>query len=190
MPHPAFIAWRGRGKSVDPERSEDDGGDDAERMAALRRAGMLESGQEVHLDSVLRRAATLFNVPMAAVLLADATRRAFRASIGVGLPFAEADLAFCEALTRAERPLVLGNVQAFPAFADDPVVQGRPGIRFLAAAPAVADDGTRYGVLCVLDRRARAETTAEELAGLAALAAEAARIFRGPSIEMKPERGW
>ena len=164
--------------------------DEAERLLALRESAFLESGTDLMLEAVVHRAAMLFNVPMAAVSLRDETRQVFKASIGLGLPFAAGDLAFCGDAALCNGPFFVLNARLDPRFAGNAVVQGRPGIRFYAAAPVVGPRQRPFGALCVMDRRSRPEVAKEELAALEALAAEVSSIFATPGIEMKPERGW
>jgi len=175
---------------VADEHPEGARADAAARLLALRNSGLLESGTDLLLDAVIHRASMLFNVPMAAVKLSDTSRQVFKSSIGLGLPFAPGDLAFCGTAIVGEEPFFLLNAQSDARFAGNVVVQGRPGIRFYAGAPVYGPERQRLGALCVMDRRARLEVAAEELASLKALAAEAASIFATPEIELKPERGW
>jgi len=164
--------------------------DEAGRWQALRRSGLLESGTDLMLDAVVHRAAMLFNVPIAAVGLRDGARHAFRSSIGLGLPFTSADLAFCGHAIVGKQPFFLLNAQFDSRFATNAVVHGRPGIRFYAGAPVYGAEGRLLGALCVMDRRARLHVTPEELAALSALAADAAGIFATSAIQIKPERSW
>jgi GAF domain-containing protein len=165
-------------------------GDEGERLLALRRSGLLESGTDLMLDAVVHRAAILFNVPIAAVSLRDGTRQVLRSSVGFGLPFSDRDLAICCGAVIGKEPFYLLNAQSDSRFAGNTVVQGRPGIRFFAGAPVFGPDKTFAGALCVMDRRARPRVLPEELVALKMLAAEAAAFFAKRVIEVKPERSW
>jgi GAF domain-containing protein len=163
---------------------------EAGRLRALRSSGLLESGTDVQLDAIVHRAAMLFNVPMAAITLIDATRQVFKSSIGVGLPYTPRDLAFCGFAILGTDTLVVLNAKLDGRFAGNPLVQAKPGIRFYAGAPVYGAQLLPFGALCVMDRRERLLVTPEERDSLAALAAEVSSIFTNPPIELKPERGW
>ncbi len=164
--------------------------DEATRLAALRQAGMLESGSDLRLDAIVHRAAMLFNVPMAAISLRDDTRQVFRASIGLGLTYTQSDLGFCGHAVHAAEPFVALNAKLDPRFSDIPLVQARPGIRFYAGAAVLGAGRQPLGALCVMDRRERVAVEPDELAALTALAAEASAIFSNPPMEFKSERSW
>jgi GAF domain-containing protein len=170
-----------------PERQP---GDEAARLHALRNSGLLDSGSDMRLDAIVHRAAMLFNVPMAAVSLLDETRQVFRSSVGLGLPYTPRDLAFCGYAILGTDPFVVLNAKLDSRFADNPLVQERPGIRFYAGAPVHGREYQPFGALCVMDRRERLVVEPEELSGLCALAAEVSRIFSAAPMELKPERGW
>ena len=69
--------------------------DDAGRLAALARCGLLDTPAEPAFDDLARLAARSCDAPMAAVSLVAADRQWFKARIGLGATETPRDLAFC-----------------------------------------------------------------------------------------------
>lgn len=125
---------------------------EAERLAALRRTGLLDSPPEQAFDDLVRLAAELLDMPMAAIHLIDATRQWGKAEIGLGVREIPRDLAFCaHAMTNA-KGMVIPDAERDPRFRDNPLVTGAPGIRFYAGVPILAE-GLPVGALCLIDTK-------------------------------------
>ncbi len=166
---------------------------EVERRPAIGNSPSPETRTELLLDGIVHRSAVLFNVPIAVASLRDAPRRVLRASIGLGLPFSPEDLASCANCVTGDEPAFWVDPRSAARFAANAVVTGAPGIRFFAAAPVFGAARQYLGALCVMDRRARAGATAEELEALGKLAEEAASVFAKPldgQMQMKSERFW
>ncbi len=165
--------------------------DEADRLLALRRSGLLQSGSDMRLDALVHRAALLFNVPMSAISLIDESQHLSKASIGVGVPYTSRDLSFCAHAIMGEAPMVVLDAWQDPRFADNPFVLGKPGIRFYAGAPVYGPGHQPFGAICAMDTRSYEAVTPEQLAVLRELAAEVTAIFANPpDIALKPERRW
>ncbi len=68
-------------------------------------------------------------------------------------------------------PMVVADASRDARFADNPLVTGRPGVRFYAGQPLISREGAPLGALCVIDRVPRpAGLTALQRQGLAVLA--------------------
>ncbi|WP_419897562.1 bifunctional diguanylate cyclase/phosphodiesterase [Roseomonas sp. USHLN139] len=147
------------------------------RLRALGACELLDTPQDARFDAFADLASRLYAVPYALVSLVDRDRQWFKAAIG--LPQGSSmprDISFCaHAILRPDETMLVPDALADPRFADHPMVQGPPQIRFYAAVPLRDAAGLPVGSLCILDtapRRADGVDLAplEELAlGLAAL---------------------
>jgi GAF domain-containing protein len=166
--------------------------DEAERLLALRRSGLMETGSDMRLDALVHKAALLFNMPIAAISLLDETRQVFKSSIGLGMKMTSRDLAFCSHTILGTDPMVVPDAKADGRFADNALVTGDPGLRFYVGAPVYGPENKPYGALCVMDTRADKDAaTPEKLAKLQAIAAEVSAAFGAvPEIALKREREW
>ncbi len=130
--------------------------DDAARVAALHRLGVLDTLPEPVFDTVAASAAQACGVPIALVSLVDAQRQWFKSNVGLpGTTETPRDVAFCDHAIRDDALFEVPDATLDARFADNPLVTGDPDIRFYAGAPIVLADGARIGTVCVIDRHAR-----------------------------------
>ena len=154
------------------------------RKVPLRTSGLLESGPNPDLDVIVRQAAALWGTPIAAVSLLDGTHQHFKASVGVGVPHTSRDMAFCGYVILQSEPLVVLDAHVDARFADNPLVLGRPDIRFYVGVPVYGQDRQPFGALCVID-------TTERLAvGRCGDPVVARAVRPGFQILSAPRRSW
>ena len=123
---------------------------EAERLAALRALGVLDTPPEERFDRLTRLATALFGVPIALVSLVDQDRQWFKSCVGLDARETPRAVSFCGHAVAAERPLVVPDATLDPRFADNPLVTGGPRIRFYASQPLVTA-GQTIGSLCLID---------------------------------------
>jgi diguanylate cyclase (GGDEF)-like protein len=143
---------------------------EAERLAALRSYGVLDTACEDSFDTIAWLAHRVTGSPIALVSLVDAERQWFKARHGLDTSETPRDQAFCaHAILNPSQPMVVPDAKADPRFADNPLVTGAPHIRFYAGIPLVDGEGHALGTLCVLDHKPRQIDTEmlDTLAGLA-----------------------
>ena len=128
----------------------------------LRELGILDTGPEEPFDRVTRIAATAFNTPMSLVSLVDSDRQWFKSNFGLNTSETSRDSAFCAHVVQKNGELVVSDTLQDDRFADNPLVQGQPHVRFYAGAPLTLPDGSCIGTLCLLDTRPR-EFTHEDM---------------------------
>lgn len=152
---------------------------EAARLARLQALQVLDSAPEALFDALTRLAAQHLGVPISLVSLIDADRQWFKASEGLnGVTQTPRDHAFCARAIEQDTLMEVADATADPRFANNPLVQGDPHIRFYAGAPITLSPGVRLGTLCVIDRQPRqlSATQRRFLSDLAEVAAEAFRM--------------
>ena len=135
--------------------------DEAQRLAALKALGVLDTPPEDRFDRSTRLAAALFNVPVALVSLVDADRQWFKSCFGVEICESPRETSFCAHAIAARSMLVIPDALADERFRDNPMVASGPRVRFYAGAPLRTPDGHLVGTLCILDVRPRDLSEAE-----------------------------
>ena len=129
------------------------------RLQRLLALNVLDTEAEPLFDALTRAAALAVGTPIALVSLVDAERQWFKANTGLGgTSETPRDVAFCGYTILDDDVFVVPDARADPRFAGNPLVNGRPDIRFYAGAPITLNDGLRMGALCVIDRQPRALT--------------------------------
>jgi len=150
---------------------------EAMRLGSLQALRVLDTAEEPVFDRLARAAAALCGTPIALVSLVDEDRQWFKAR--VGLPEARETpraWAFCDHAIQGAGLFEVLDAAADPRFADNPLVQGEPRIRYYAGVPLQLSDGSRPGTLCVIDRVPR-RLDAGQRAVLAELAAATAALL-------------
>ena len=143
--------------------------DEEERLEKLHSTGLLDSAPEIPFDNAVRLASIVCQTPVALVSLVAEDRQWFKAKVGLETQEGGRDESFCShALTR-DSPLVVQDAVADERFADNPLVTGKPEIRFYAGVPLMIEGGSALGTLCVIDHVPR-QLTQEQMQGLRILA--------------------
>ncbi|MFM2090715.1 MAG: hypothetical protein RLZZ127_1204 [Planctomycetota bacterium] len=128
-----------------------------DRIAVLRRLGILDTAPEPDFDGVVALAAAIAGVPIALVSLVDERRQWFKARHGLDASETPRDVAFCaHAILDPDHPFVIEDAETDPRFCDNPLVVGGPRVVFYAGVPLRAGpDHLPIGTLCVIDHQAR-----------------------------------
>ncbi|MAA74749.1 MAG: GGDEF domain-containing protein [Salinisphaeraceae bacterium] len=144
--------------------------DEQARLDTLRSLVILDTEPEERFDRVTRMARKLFDVPIALVSLVDANRQWFKSCTGLGIRQSDRDISFCGHAILGNGVFVIPDALEDARFADNPLVTGKPYIRFYAGCPFRAPNGHTLGTLCIIDRRPRTFHN-EDLQALTDLAA-------------------
>lgn|SRR5262245_492100 len=147
--------------------------DEEQRMSALREYKILDTPPEAVYDDIAHVAAGVCDTPLALITLVDGTRNWFKARVGVEEELTESprDISFCGHAILRDEIFEVTDATLDDRFADNPLVESAPHIRFYAGAPLITPDGYRLGTICAIDLRARrlSESQRETLAALSRL---------------------
>lgn len=143
---------------------------EAERIAALERYGILDTPTDIVLDGIAQAAADLCQTPTALISLVDPTRQWFKSCIGTHHKESPRDVAFCaHAIIEPSELMEVADASLDERFFDNPLVTDDPKIRFYAGKPLVTKDNYALGTLCVIDYKPRELSEAQKV-GLSNLA--------------------
>jgi PAS domain S-box-containing protein len=138
---------------------------DAERLAALRSYGVLDTARDEAFDALVRVAAGLCDVPYAIISLIDERRQWLLSSVGFeGATETPRETAFSAHAILGTEMLVVEDARLDERFADNPLVAGDGRVRFYAGLPLVDRAGFALGALCVIDVVPRALAAHQALA--------------------------
>ncbi|MDP1631155.1 MAG: PAS domain S-box protein [Caulobacter sp.] len=143
------------------------------RQAALDQIGVLDTLPEATFDRLTALAADLFDTPIALVSLVDAERQWFKSRHGLDAAETPREWAFCDHAIRQgpNSIFVVPDATQDPRFVDNPLVTGRPDVRFYAGATLTDSAGYNLGTLCVIDTTPRDRPSDRDLERLERLAA-------------------
>lgn len=127
----------------------------ATRCAALSRYDILDTPTEPQFDEIASLAAAVCESPFAAVSFVCEDRQWFKSEVGLGVHQTPLSLSFCAYAIRQPDIFVVTDASKHPLLAGNPLVTGKPGLRFYAGMPLQSSDGTPIATLCVLDSTAR-----------------------------------
>ena len=143
-----------------------------DRVAALHSYGILDTPPEPAFDGLVDLAAEVCGAPMAAINLLDDRRQWFKAEVGLGFRETALEVAICAKAILQPGLFIVEDATKDPRFAANPLVTGRPYIRFYAGALLETPAGLPLGTLCVLDHHPR-ELNQQQRSALTRLAAQA-----------------
>src|ERR1700744_1744371 len=100
--------------------------DEAARLAALHRLGLLDTGPEGGFDDIVALARAICGTETALISLVDAERQWFKARLGLEATETPRSMAFCNHTIVQNRPLLILDAAQDDRFATNPLVTGPP----------------------------------------------------------------
>ena len=166
---------------VDVKKRKRVGLREADQLSLLRSYQVTEAEPASAFDDAVALAARICAAPVATLAFFEAHRQWFKARLGVDAPGGEVEGSLnAFAVQKNENILVVEDIAADGRFANDPVVQARPGVRFYAGAVLTVKDGTAIGVLSVYDDAPRpGGLDGEQINSLLAIAGAVMREIEG-----------
>lgn len=147
-----------------------------QRLAALRAMDILDTPPEQEFDDLTFLASHICGTPISLMSLVDSGRQWVKANVGSPFTEGERDVAFCSHAIMQEHVLMIPDTQSDPRFANNPLVTGKPFVRFYAGAPLLTAEGHALGTICVIDDRPR-QLSEEQQRALEALSRQAMRLM-------------
>ena len=156
--------------------SRDMPGDEIERVAALRRAELLDTPPEEVFDRLTRLASKLLGAPVAVVSLVDADREFIKSSVGLpsdwsGRRGTTRSHSLAEIAIAARSAIAIEDARVHPLVKDNPILPALGAVSY-AAVPLLSKEGHALGSVYVLDKEPRAWSD-KDIAALTAVAAAA-----------------
>ena len=153
-------------------------GNEAQRLLALERSGLVDTPPEDAFDRLTWLAAQTLGMPISLITLLTPTRQWFKSRHGLDMADTPRSWAFCNHTILEQRCMVSEDLSADPRFADNPAVVDAPHFRFYAGCPIVDPDGFTLGSLCVIDTKPRALDDAQQaiLTNLASLVSDEIKL--------------
>jgi len=139
-----------------------------ERIATLKRLGLLDTPKDERFDRITRLASSVFNCRYSSITLIDADRQWFKSAVNLELSESGREVAFCNHTISQDDALIIPDTKKDPRFEQNPFVIGEPYVRFYAGVSLVVD-GQAVGALCVFDSEPRI-FSADEIFQLKSLA--------------------
>jgi two-component sensor histidine kinase len=137
----------------------------AERRAALRATGLLDSPTDAAFDRITSLVSRLLRAPVALVSLVDTDRQFFMSSFGLSEPWASArqtpiSHSFCQHVVARATPLIVEDARTDPVVCDNPAVT-ELGVAAYLGVPLQTPAGHVLGSLCAIDTKVRAWSEAD-----------------------------
>ncbi|NML13382.1 histidine kinase dimerization/phosphoacceptor domain -containing protein [Azohydromonas caseinilytica] len=134
--------------------------DDPERLAALRRTGLMDSEPEESFDRFTRLAAHSLQVPLCLISLVDERRQFFKSAYGLPEPWASLrqtplSHAICQYVVTSGQVQEIADTRADARLRDSPAVT-ELGVGAYLGVPLATPDGQVLGSFCVIDHQPRA----------------------------------
>jgi diguanylate cyclase (GGDEF)-like protein len=127
--------------------------DEAQRLEALHRYGLLDSDADADFDLLTEVAAALCGTPYAFISLVDAERVWYKSSFGKRAKQSKRDDDYCSWAVLEDEMLSIPDLAQDARTASISMTVGAPSYRMYNGANLITPDGMRIGTLCVLDTK-------------------------------------
>jgi GAF domain-containing protein len=126
--------------------------DEISRLEILRKLKILDSPYEALFNTITRAISEICNSPIALISFVEDDRHWFKPKVGLaGAIEIPIELAFCWSTILSNGVFEVEDATLDARFKDNPLVTGKPHIRFFAGAAISLPLGEKIGSLCVMD---------------------------------------
>ena len=173
-----------------------DGVGEPDRLAALKRSALFDTGREDAFDRLTELAAAVTGAARACITLVDATHYSYKSAVGVpeGAPqIGRIEESFCRYVVGSSMPFVVDDARNDPRTRDNPAIE-ISGVEAWAGYPIQDDAGWVLGTFCLVATAPYAwtDTDLHVLATLAQAASSEIALRRTRSViasMLEPNRG-
>ncbi|KTC79569.1 fused adenylate cyclase/two component hybrid sensor/regulator [Legionella cherrii] len=121
------------------------------RLDALESLKIMDTGPEESYDRLVRLAIDLFNIPICYIAFLDEKRQWLKSHHGLKVKQTPRNISFCNVTIKKHEPLIINDALNDERFANSPLVQQAPHIRFYAGVPLTDPQGYNVGTFCLAD---------------------------------------
>ena len=150
--------------------------DDEQRLEDLYSYNLLDSKPEDDYDDLVELAGYICGCPISLITLIDKDRQWFKSKRGMDNSETSRKDSFCSHAILNNEIMTVVDASVDERFHDNPLVTGKPGIRFYAGSPIISAAGYKLGTICVIDHKPKT-LTAEQQKALTQLAKQVSRLL-------------
>jgi diguanylate cyclase len=145
--------------------------EDSARLHELSSYGLLDTQPEDIYDDITYLAQYISGAKISIISLVDENRQWFKSCVGLENAPSETarNISFCGHTVAQRKHLIVNDTLEDDRFADNPLVQGKPYIRFYAGFPLISANGMALGSLCAIDIEPKS-LSAEQITSMQRLA--------------------
>ena len=121
------------------------------RLDTLSRLNLANTPNQREFDDISSLAKNITNSPISLVTVVDKDCQWFLSRHGLDLSQTSRSISFCAHAIVGSELLEIKDTMSDWRFKDNPLVVGKPNIRYYAGVPLILDSGEAIGTLCVLD---------------------------------------
>ena len=145
--------------------------EDSARLHELSSYGLLDTQPEDIYDDITYLAQYITGAKISIISLVDENRQWFKSCVGLENAPSETarNISFCGHTIAQRKHLIVNDTLEDDRFADNPLVQGKPYIRFYAGFPLISANGMALGSLCAIDIEPKS-LSAEQITSMQRLA--------------------
>lgn len=132
-----------------------------ERLQKVMELGLLDSKQEERFDMITSEATKAFNVPISTITIIGKDREWYKSCQGLDVKQMPRSVSFCAYAMMSHDLFFVEDTLEDELFKDNPMVVGKPYIRFYAGVTLYSPEGINIGVFCIKDTKPKKMGTAE-----------------------------